>query len=125
MTSKTFVVIRMLTAFFLAAVMAQAIIYNNYVLAIVAVVGAVVVIMTSKRKVNGVMVDERVLLIGGNAARASMSIFSVIGAGLIFVLMFFREANQNYYIIASVLAYSICALLLLYSIIFKYYEKQN
>jgi len=125
MTSKTFVVIRALTAFFLAAVMAQAIIYNNYVLAIVAIVGAVVVIMTSKRKVNGVMVDERVLLVGGNAARASISIFSVIGAGLMFVLMFFREANPNYYIIASVLAYSICALLLLYSIIFKYYEKQN
>ncbi|MFA5878504.1 MAG: DUF2178 domain-containing protein [Candidatus Staskawiczbacteria bacterium] len=125
MTNKTFVVIRMLTAFFLAAVMAQAIIYNNYVLAIVAVVGAVVVIMTSKRQVRGVMVDERVLLVGGNAARASMSIFSVVGAGLMFILMFFRDANQNYYIIASVLAYSICALLLLYSVIFKYYEKQN
>jgi uncharacterized membrane protein len=125
MTNKTFVVIRMLTAFFLAAVMAQAIIYNNYVLAIVAVVGAVVVIMTSKRKVNGVMVDERIMLVSGNAARVSINIFSVAGAGLMFVLMFFREANQSYYIIASVLAYSICALLLLYSIIFKYYEKQN
>ena len=125
MTSKTFVVIRMLTAFFLAAVMAQAIIQNNYVLAIVAVVGAVVIVMISKKKVKGVIVDERVSLIDGKAARASMSIFSVVGAGLMFVLMIFRETNQNYYIIASVLAYSICALLLLYSIMFKYYEKQN
>jgi len=125
MTSKTFVVIRMITAFFLAAVMAQAIIQNNYVLAIVAVVGAVVIVMISKKKVKGVIVDERVSLIDGKAARASMSIFSVVGAGLMFVLMIFRETNQNYYIIASVLAYSICALLLLYSIMFKYYEKQN
>ena len=125
MTNKTFIVIRMLTAFFLAAVMAQAIIYSNYVLAIVAVVGAIVIVMTSKKKVNGVMVDERVLSIGGNAARASMSIFSVVGSGLMFILMIFREANQNYFIIASVLAYSICALLLLYSIVFKYYEKHN
>lgn len=125
MTTKTFAVIRTLTAFFLASVMAQAIIYNNYVLAIVAVVGAIVVVMTSKKKVNGVMVDERVIAISGNAARFSINIFSVVGSGLMFVLMFFRDSNQTYYVIASVLAYSICALLLLYSLTFKYYEKQN
>jgi len=125
MTQKTFGYIRMVTAFFLAAIMAQAIIFNNYVLAIVVVVGAIAVILASKRNVKEVMVDERIIAIGGKAARMSMSIFTVVGAGITFVLMFSRDINPSFELAGSVLAYAVCALLILYSVAFKYYEKQN
>lgn len=125
MTQKTFTFIRMLTAFFLASIMAQAVIFHNYILALIAIIGAIVVMWASKKKVTEVMVDERVLSIGGKAARLTMSIFAVTGAAISFVLMFSRVSNPSYELVGSVLAYSVCAILILYSVIFKYYEKRN
>lgn len=125
MTQKNFQLIKIVTAFFLSAIMAQAIIFSNYILALTAVVGAITIMFFSKRKVTDVMVDERVLAIGGKAARFTLSIFSVFGAAISFILMFSRNTNPNFEIIGSVIAYSVCILLLLYSALFKYYDKQN
>jgi uncharacterized membrane protein len=125
MTQKTFKYIRTLTAFFLAMVIAQAIVFDNYILAIVAIVGAVTVILTSRTKVKEVLVDERIILIGGKAARLTLSIFSVAGAGLTFILMFSRQFNPVFELIGSILAYSVCSVLLLYSLVFKYYENKE
>jgi uncharacterized membrane protein len=106
-------------------IVAQAIIFNNYVLAIVAVVGALTIILAARKKVEGVLVDERIIVIGGKSARMALSIFSVTVAGLAFVLMFSKGLNPAYEVVGSVLAYSVCILLLLYSFLFKYYEKQD
>ena len=110
---------------FLAAIMAQAVIFSNYILAIIAVVGAVLVIFTSVKKVEGVSSDERTISIGGRAARMSVTVFSVLGAGISFVLIISRGANVVYEATGYVLSYSVCTLLILYSLLFKYYEKQN
>jgi len=110
---------------FLAAIMAQAIIYSNYILAIIAVVGAVLVIFTSAKKVEGVSSDERTISIGGQAARMSLTVFSVLGAAVSFILIMQKGAGEVYQAAGYVLSYSVCALLILYSLLFKYYEKQN
>ena len=125
MTQKTFHKVRVATAFLLAAMMAQAVVLNNYILAAIAVIGAIIVVLAARKKVSEVMVDERVLSIGGRAARFSMSIFSIAGAAITLVLMFFRNANSDFETAGSVLGYAVCALLLLYSAAFKYYEKQD
>jgi uncharacterized membrane protein len=125
MTQKKFKLVRILTAMFLAAIMAQAIIFSNYILAVIAVVGAVLVIFTSAKKVEGVSSDERTISIGGRAARMSVTIFSVLGAAISFTLIISRGAGATYEAIGYVLSYSVCALLILYSLLFKYYEKQN
>jgi uncharacterized membrane protein len=125
MTQKKFKLVRILTAMFLAAIMAQAIIFSNYILAIVAVVGAVLVIFTSARRVEGVSSDERTISIGGRAARMSVTVFSVLGAAISFILIMQRGAGEVYQATGYVLSYSVCALLILYSLLFQYYEKQN
>jgi uncharacterized membrane protein len=125
MTQNKFKLIRIITAFFLAAIMAQAIIFSNYILALIAIVGAVTIIFASRKKVEGVLADERDLEIGGKSARMALSIFSIFGAATTFVLMFSRNINPVYEVVGSVLAYAVCGLLLLYSALFKYYEKQN
>jgi len=125
MTQKKFKLIRILTAMFLAAIMAQAIIFSNYILAIIAVIGAVLVVFTSAKKAEGVSSDERTISIGGRAARMSVTVFSVFGAAISFILMISREAGTVYEVSGYVLSYSVCALLILYSLLFKYYEKQN
>lgn len=125
MTQKSFKIVKIITAIFLAAVMAQAVIFSNYILAALAVAAAVAVIFISRRKVKGVLADERDNEISGKSARLSLSIFSVAGAITTFVFTFLRSTNPAFELAGSVLAYSVCALLLLYSVIFTFYEKQN
>lgn len=125
MTQKSFKIIKIITAFFLAAIMAQAVIFNNYIIAALAIAAAVAVIFISRGKVEGVLADERDNEISGKAARLSLSIFSVVGAVATFIFTSLRDTNFVYEVAGSVLAYSVCALLLLYSLIFAFYEKQN
>lgn len=122
---KTFKTIRVITAFLLAVVMAQAVILNNYILAAVAVAAAIGVILISRKKVDEVLSDERDVQITGKSARLALSIFCVVGAVVTFILMAQRNSNYVFEVAGSTLAYSVCALLLLYSAIFYYYEKQN
>lgn len=123
MTYKNFRAIRVVISFFLAMIMAQAVIFSNYILAVFAIATAVAVIFIARKKVDEVLSDERDLQIAGKAARLSMSIFSVIGAVSTFILLAQRQTNPLYDAVGSTLAYSVCSLLLLYSAIFIYYGK--
>lgn len=125
MKYKSFRILKIAVTFFLAIIIAQAIIFNNYILAIAAVIAGVAIVFALRKKVEGVTADERDFQIAGKSARLSLSIFCVLTAMATFVFMFQRDANPIYEVIGSTLAYSVCALLLLYSIIFTYYEKQN
>ncbi len=116
---------RIITAMLLAAVMSQAVIFNNYILAIFAVIAAMAVMFTVKKKVVDVLADERDYQNAGKAARYSLGIFSALGAVLTMFFMFQRSVDPAYEIIGSTLAYSVCGLLLLNSIVFMYYAKQN
>jgi uncharacterized membrane protein len=125
MTYKKFRAVKGVIAFFLAIIIAQAVIFGNYILAMVAVLTAVGIILITRKKVNEVVSDERDIQISGKAARVSMGAFSVIGAILTFILLAEKEVNPLFEVVGSTLAYSVCFLLLLYSAVFSYYEKQN
>jgi uncharacterized membrane protein len=125
MKYKNFKTIKAVTAFFLAMIMAQAVVLSNYFLAIAAVLAAIAVIFVLRKKVEGVLADERDYAIAGKAARISLSIFSVVTAIATFVFMSLRNLNPVYEVIGSVLAYSVCSLLLLNGILFTFYEKRN
>lgn len=125
MTYKKFRMIKMLTAFFLAIIVGQAVIFNNFLLAVIGVITAIAVVFSFRKKVNEVMADERDYAITGNAARISLSLFSVIGASLSFTFMYLRNMNSNFMVIGATLAYSVCALLIFYSATAAIYGKQN
>ncbi len=125
MTYKNFKILKIVVTSFLAMIVAQAVIFSNYILAATALVSALAIIFVSRKKVSEIISDERDLEIAGKSARLSLSIFSVITAIATFVFMSQRNANPAFLIISSTLAYSVCGLLLLYSFLFKYYEKQN
>lgn len=120
MTIKKFYVYRMVIAALLAAVMSISITINNYLLAIVSVITAVLIILMLKRNVSEVIADERDYELAGKSARYSMAIFAVMATIITFVLLLFRETNPLYETAASILAYSICGLMIINSIIFKY-----
>jgi uncharacterized membrane protein len=125
MTYKKFKAIKIVIAMILGAVIAQAVIFGNYYLAGATILTAFAVIWVARKKVKEVMADERDFQLAGRAARISMTVFSSVGAVASFIFMAEREASPLLGIIGSTLAYSICFLLLLYSILFSYYGKQN
>jgi len=126
MTLKQYNFVRIVVAMFLAALVGQAVILNNFYLAGAAVLIAIGLIILTKRRVKEVIADERDYEIAGKAARWSLTIFSAIGSIAVLVLMSLRQKDPVFEAIGAVLAYSICALLLLNSLIFGYlnrYEK--
>lgn len=116
---------KILIAILLAIMMAQAVILGNYILGMFSVVAAIAVIHVARQKVKEVITDERDLQLAGKAARLSLAIFSVVGAVATFVFIEQGKTNTVYGSVGSTLAYSVCSLLLLYSVILTYYEKQN
>ena len=117
---KTFRILKMITAFVFAFMIAVSVVMDNFILAIIAGVALVAISFTLNRKVKGILSDERDRANAGNAARMAINVFSLAGAVMGLVLMF-----MHYEVVGSLLSYFVCALMLLYSAIFAYYEKQN
>jgi uncharacterized membrane protein len=121
---------KIIVALVLAVIISQAVIMDNYILAIIAVLTAMILVFLAKQTVRGVLADERDYEIAGKSARYSLGIFSVTGALAMLFFTFSKTEDIVFGVIASTLAYSVCALLLLYSIIYKFlsykgYEKQD
>lgn len=125
MTAKQFSIFRLMLAAILAGVVSMSVVINNYLVPIIAVVTALVLMIFMKKKVKEVMEDERDYQIAGKAARYAMTIFSAM-AGLMTILFFaLRQTNQSFELVGSVLAYSVCALLIFYSLIFNYLSRDS
>lgn len=123
MNYKQYRILGMVVAAVLAVVISQAIVLNSYILALSAVLIGMLVMFFIKKQVKEILADERDYEIAGKSARYAMGIFSVIGAVLTFFFMFQRQVNPSYEIIGSTLAYSVCGLLLTYSIAFIYLQR--
>jgi uncharacterized membrane protein len=71
------------------------------------------------------MADERDYQIGGKSALLAMKLTSWIGLIVMITFYVLSDKNSFYGPIAMTLAFSICVLMLSYSIIFGYYSKHN
>lgn len=123
MTLKQYGVARIIITALLAALISQAVIINNYYLATAAILIAIGLMLFMKRRVKEVIADERDYEIAGKAARWSIAIFSIAGSVIVLVSMALRQYNPALETIGSIIAYSICLLLLLNSLIFGYMSK--
>lgn len=122
MTLAQFRAVKAGTVVVLAALMSLAVIQENYILALTAVAIAILLLSGLKRQVKEVMEDERDYEAADKAARVALTAFSVIACLAAFLLLYFRKLNPLYEAIGVVLAYSVCVLLIFYSLMFKYYE---
>lgn len=125
MTIKNFRILRIIISALLAIATSISVMTNNYILAIIAISIAITVSLIARRTVKEVIADERDYQISGKSAVLAMNIFSIIASIISLALMFQRYNNPTYLIVGHTLAYSTCALMLLYSFIFKYYAKQD
>jgi len=123
MTLKQFQVIKLVTVIALAAIFGQGIVRENYLIPLVALVIAVLVLFYLRSKVKEVIADERDWQTGGKAASIAIQIYAWFAVILMLILYAQRNLNPSYLPIAATLAYSTCFLMLLYALIFRYYQK--
>lgn len=125
MDKKTFDRVRMITAAVLAGIVSISVVQGSYVVPLVATLTAVAMIAVMKKKVTGVIDDERDYQVAGNAARWTISVFAILSALGSIILMAQRNANPAYELLGSTLAYSACFVLLLNSGFFYYFSNKG
>lgn len=125
MQQKTFYIVRIVFAIAVAMVCSVSVVQGNYVLPIIVAVTAAFGLFTLKKRVTGVLADERDYQSAGNAARWSLSIYVITAALGSLALMAMRANNQEYELAAQILAYSACALMIMQSLLFKYFQRRQ
>ena len=125
MTKKTYNKIKLGIVFVISLIFSISLALNNFFIPITTFVLASLVLFYLRKKVVGVIADERDYEIGGKSALLAIQLTSWIGAIVMFGLYAFSDRNPFYQPIAMTLAFSICALMISYSIIFKYYNKHS
>lgn len=122
MTYNQFKKVRIVIAALVAMIMSFAVNLQSWVLAIADVLIAMAILFALKNQVKDVLADERDFYIAGKAARYALSTFCVFGSILSFYFMVLsKDANAE--AIGSVLAYSVCGLMLLSSVIMIYLQR--
>ncbi len=124
MTIKKYKYIRLIVISFLAILVSQSIIFRNYLLPIIGIVlsSSLLFYLRSKLK-NEFLADERDYKIGGDAARWAIQIFNTFAVIVMIILYAQQDLNPSFLPIATTLAYSVCFLMILYSLIFRYLDK--
>ncbi|MDD5623220.1 MAG: DUF2178 domain-containing protein [Candidatus Peribacteraceae bacterium] len=124
MTQKQYTAIRLLVAMALAAFVSASIVRQEFFWPVVAVACALLLLLVLRRFVQGVLADERDYALGGRAARWAIQIFSMAAVLLMFFFLARQDTDPAARIVANVLAYSTCALMLLYSAIFTFLRRK-
>ena len=125
MTFKQYTWIRLVVAACLAAVISQAVVLKNFYLGGAAMLIGVLLMLVAKKQVSEVVVDERDYKLAGEAARWAMTVFAILGSLGSFLLLTARGYYPEFEVAGSVLAYAVCALLIVYSLAFKWLQQRG
>ncbi len=123
MTIKQYKIIKLAVVIIIAFIFSQSVIAQNFFIPVATLVVSALILLFLRRRVSGVMADERDYQSGGRAAILAIQIYSWVAVIFMFWLYSMQDTNPDYEAIAIALAFSTCILLLLYSFIFTYYNK--
>ncbi|MDO8468655.1 MAG: DUF2178 domain-containing protein [Candidatus Peribacter sp.] len=123
MTLKQYTTFRIIIAVLLAAFIASSVVRHDYFWPVVAMVLAMLILFVLRSRVKEVLADERDYALGGKAARWAMQIFSLVAVIVMFIFLNLGESDPQQTVVAHVLAYSVCALMLLYSALFGIFRR--
>ncbi len=115
----------MLVAAVVAGVVSVSVVSGNYIVPLAVAVTAAIVMYAAKKRVEGVIEDERDYQTAGNAARWTVNIYAAVSAVAAMMFMAMRGQNPGYEAFGSFLAYSACALMLMQSVLFKYFQGKS
>jgi uncharacterized membrane protein len=123
MTLKQFHIIKIITVVALGIIASRAAVLEAYWLISIGLAISMALLLILRGRVKEIIADERDYEISGKAARYSITACAFAGCIIAFILMSLREINALYEVIGSVIAYTVCALLFSYSLIFVYLNK--
>lgn len=109
----------------IGAIFSFSIVANNFLIPIISLVAAIGLIYMMKKNVKEVLEDERDYEIANKAARYALGIYSYMIMIVILALFVGRAKNPAFEMIASILAYSVCSLIILYSFLFKFMQSDS
>ncbi len=115
--------IKIATVVVLAMAFSQSFVFKNFFIPIVLLVAGSLLLMYFRRRVNGVLADERDYATGGKAALLAIQIYSWIAVLGMLALYSASDLNPYYQPVAMALAFSTTLLLLIYAVMFRYYDK--
>ncbi|MDD4290092.1 MAG: DUF2178 domain-containing protein [Patescibacteria group bacterium] len=125
MTLKKYKKIKLAIVFIIAFIFSQSLVLDNFFIPIAVLCISPLLLLYLRKKVVGVIEDERDYQIGGKSALLAIQLTSWIGVIVMFIFYALSDKNLSYKPMAMTLAFFICFLMLTYSIIFKYYIKHN
>ena len=125
MSNKQYKKIKLIITVIIAIIFGQSIVLENYLIPIITLIVASLVLLLLRRKVKDVISDERDMALGGKSALVAIQIYSWIAVIVMFVLYAFRDINPFYEPIGMTLAYSTCILMFIYSLTFRFYDKET
>jgi len=122
---KQFRIISLLIVTVLGAVVSFSVSIGNPALAAGTVLAGMVIMYFSRQRVEGIIEDERVRQVGQKASWATLQFtalgFALGGATLIAM----RDAYPGYTDLGFFMAYAGCAVLVLYSIFYMYFNMKS
>lgn len=124
MTNKQYKKIKLIITVVLAIVFGQSIILENYIIPIITLIVASLVLLFLRRRVKDIIADERDLAIGGKSALIAIQIYSWVAVVAMFILYSFRDINPSYEPIGMTLAFSTCLLIIIYSLVFHFHNRE-
>lgn len=123
MTLKEYRKIQLVIVVIISIIFSQAIFYKNYIIPITVLVASSSILFYLRRSVKEIMADERDYAIGGKAALLAIQVYSWVAVVAMFIFYGLRDTNPAYEPIGMALAFSTCLLLILYALIFRYYDR--
>ncbi len=123
MSLKQYRVVKLLAVVALATFGGRAIVWGNYVTPILSLAVVAMVLLYLRGRVKEVVEDERDTQINGKAARLAIQVFGFIMVAIMIILYASRAHNPFFINISSVLAYSVCLLLILLTAFHAYFKK--
>ena len=107
----------------IAATISASITNENYIIPLFVVLISSILLYIMRGRVKEILADERDYEVAGHASRWAITVFSVFACVATFILYALRDLSPYYEVIASTLAYSTCFLMLVYGLIFRFYNK--
>lgn len=124
MDAKKFLKYKLMTAFVLAFIISFSVARGNFIMAPLALAVAMVSLFILRKKVREIIVDERDEKISGKASYFSMMVFCTLAALAGITFFAIGKSSSELFLIGQVLAYSACAILVLYSVSFYYFRRK-
>jgi len=124
MKRKQFRVISLLTVMIMGVVVGFSVSIGDPVLAVVVVLAGMAVMYNLKNRLEGVVEDERIHQVSQKASRVTLQIVALglaLGGA---VLIAMRDSYPGYTDLGFFMAYASCGVLVLYSLFYKYYNRE-